>query len=101
MVRSDLPRLPNPAAPICVIAATKPEFDLWIFLINLPARQQLPAMGCHAFTLIARWFPSIHAATASRQRIARMASNLCLQEQLRSDWSLTSPPRRAPSPFRR
>jgi hypothetical protein len=79
LVRSDLPGLPNPAAPICVIPAKGPEFDRCIFLNNLPARQQLPAMGCHAFALIARWFPSIHAAIASRQRIARMACNLCLQ----------------------
>jgi hypothetical protein len=90
MVRSDLPRLPNPAALIFLIAATEPEFDLWIFLINLPARQQLPARGVHASALIAGWFPSIHTATAPRQRIARMACNLCLQEQLCSDSSVFS-----------
>jgi hypothetical protein len=48
MMRFDLLRLPNPAAPICVITAMGPEFDLWIFLNNLPARQQCPARGCHA-----------------------------------------------------
>ncbi len=75
MVHSDLPRLPNPIPPICVIPATEPKFDLWIFQINLQARQQLPAMGCHASASLPLMV-SIHQPLM--HRIARLAFNLCL-----------------------